>query len=384
MIEALERAQAIEFITRQAEGLDTVIGERGRSLSGRRAPAPVDRPRAVEEPADPDPRRGDERARRRDRAQAADGARRGDEGPHDLRHRPPPRHHPQRQPHPRLRSGARDRERHLRRARGAGAAASRSWPRRSSWQPKSRRSASGSRRTHDASPSIRSSRVFAARSNGVTLHMIEAGPEDGPLVILLHGFPEFWWGWRYQIGAAGRGRLPRDRAGPARLQSQRQAAGPARLRSRHPGEGRRSGWPMPSGGRPFPWSATTGAAWWPGGRPRAIRSASRSSPSSTRRIRPLPEPTCAAHPSQMLRSLYVGFFQIPCLPEAMLSANGYRSLKDALLRTSRPGTFSERGYRSLREGLVAARRAHGDAELVSRPAVQARHERSRPSVRRRS
>ena len=34
MIQALERAQAIEFITRQADGLDTVIGERGRSLSG--------------------------------------------------------------------------------------------------------------------------------------------------------------------------------------------------------------------------------------------------------------------------------------------------------------------------------------------------------------
>ncbi|MET0744818.1 MAG: glucan ABC transporter ATP-binding protein/ permease, partial [Microvirga sp.] len=34
MIEALERAQAIEFISRQAEGLDTIIGERGRSLSG--------------------------------------------------------------------------------------------------------------------------------------------------------------------------------------------------------------------------------------------------------------------------------------------------------------------------------------------------------------
>ncbi|MBA1154899.1 glucan ABC transporter ATP-binding protein/ permease [Microvirga mediterraneensis] len=34
MIEALERAQAIEFISRQSEGLDTVIGERGRSLSG--------------------------------------------------------------------------------------------------------------------------------------------------------------------------------------------------------------------------------------------------------------------------------------------------------------------------------------------------------------
>ncbi len=34
MIEALERAQAIEFIRRQSEGLDTIIGERGRSLSG--------------------------------------------------------------------------------------------------------------------------------------------------------------------------------------------------------------------------------------------------------------------------------------------------------------------------------------------------------------
>jgi ATP-binding cassette subfamily B protein len=34
MLEALERAQAKEFLERQAEGLDTVIGERGRSLSG--------------------------------------------------------------------------------------------------------------------------------------------------------------------------------------------------------------------------------------------------------------------------------------------------------------------------------------------------------------
>jgi ATP-binding cassette subfamily B protein len=34
MIRALERAQALEFITRQSDGLDTVVGERGRSLSG--------------------------------------------------------------------------------------------------------------------------------------------------------------------------------------------------------------------------------------------------------------------------------------------------------------------------------------------------------------
>ena len=34
MMDALERAQALEFIGRQASGLDTIVGERGRSLSG--------------------------------------------------------------------------------------------------------------------------------------------------------------------------------------------------------------------------------------------------------------------------------------------------------------------------------------------------------------
>ena len=31
----------------------------------------------------------------------------------------------------------------------------------------------------------------------VRLHYVEAG--EGPLVVLLHGFPEFWYGWRLQI-----------------------------------------------------------------------------------------------------------------------------------------------------------------------------------------
>jgi pimeloyl-ACP methyl ester carboxylesterase len=35
--------------------------------------------------------------------------------------------------------------------------------------------------------------------NGLELHTIVAGPLDGPLVVLLHGFPECWYTWRKQI-----------------------------------------------------------------------------------------------------------------------------------------------------------------------------------------
>jgi epoxide hydrolase 4 len=33
------------------------------------------------------------------------------------------------------------------------------------------------------------------------MHAVIEGPEDGPLVVMLHGFPEFWYSWRYQIKA---------------------------------------------------------------------------------------------------------------------------------------------------------------------------------------
>ena len=38
-----------------------------------------------------------------------------------------------------------------------------------------------------------------AEVGDVSLHYVEAGDSDGPLVVLLHGFPEFWYGWRQQI-----------------------------------------------------------------------------------------------------------------------------------------------------------------------------------------
>jgi pimeloyl-ACP methyl ester carboxylesterase len=40
-------------------------------------------------------------------------------------------------------------------------------------------------------------------ANGARFHVAEHGPSEGPLVLLLHGFPEFWWSWRHQLVALG-------------------------------------------------------------------------------------------------------------------------------------------------------------------------------------
>ena len=34
-------------------------------------------------------------------------------------------------------------------------------------------------------------------ANGSRFHVVEAG--TGPLVLFLHGFPEFWWAWHHQL-----------------------------------------------------------------------------------------------------------------------------------------------------------------------------------------
>ena len=178
------------------------------------------------------------------------------------------------------------------------------------------------------------------RVGGVTLHMIEAGPEDGPLVILLHGFPEFWWGWRYQIAplveAGFRVIVPDQRGYNLSDKPQGRRAYDLDILAKDV-----IGLADAVGRTAFSlvghdWGGLV--AWWTASRyPERVAKLA---------ILNAPHPAIAGtymrrHPSQMVKSLYVGFFQIPRLPEAMLSADNHRSLKDALLRTSRPGTFSE-------------------------------------------
>ncbi len=47
-------------------------------------------------------------------------------------------------------------------------------------------------------------RHYEVKTNGIRLHVAEAGPEKGPAVVLLHGFPEFWYAWKEQIGPLSR------------------------------------------------------------------------------------------------------------------------------------------------------------------------------------
>src|SRR5690606_8163998 len=83
------------------------------------------------------------------------------------------------------------------------------------WRPPAHASAALGSSTMDAT-AIRHRFVDA---HGLRMHVAEAGPDDGPVVLLLHGFPECWYSWRHQLGAlasAGFHAVAPDQRGYAR------------------------------------------------------------------------------------------------------------------------------------------------------------------------
>jgi pimeloyl-ACP methyl ester carboxylesterase len=58
-------------------------------------------------------------------------------------------------------------------------------------------------------------------SAGVRIHYAARG-QHGPLLVMIHGFPDFWFTWRHQMPALATDH-PGDRHRPARLQPQRPA-----------------------------------------------------------------------------------------------------------------------------------------------------------------
>lgn len=61
----------------------------------------------------------------------------------------------------------------------------------------------GSVRGAHAPAYVRRVRSRYVTTNGIRCFCLEAGPPDGPFVLLLHGFPELAYSWRYQLAALG-------------------------------------------------------------------------------------------------------------------------------------------------------------------------------------
>ncbi len=175
--------------------------------------------------------------------------------------------------------------------------------------------------------------------NSTTLHVVQAGPEDGPLLIFLHGFPEFWYGWRAQIPHfAARGYrvwVPDQRgynlsAKPRGLDAYRLDELAADVVGLIDVAGRDRAFLVG-----HDWGAAV--AWWT-----AV-----SYPERLHKLGILnvPHPvimsrTLQENPNQLRKSWYMFFFQLPWVPEVATSAGNWRAGVKALESSSRPGTFS--------------------------------------------
>lgn len=178
-------------------------------------------------------------------------------------------------------------------------------------------------------------------TNGVRLHVETAGNEDDPLVILLHGFPENWAGWRNQISPLARSGLfvvVPDQRGynlserPPGVDSYRMDLLVGDVLGLMDHFGRENAVVIG-----HDWGA--GVAWQV-----ALRHPERVS-----RLGILNVPHPAAHVQtlmnplngQVLRSWYIYFFQIPGLPEWLLSRFNYAPMRRMMRVSSQPGTFSK-------------------------------------------
>lgn len=171
------------------------------------------------------------------------------------------------------------------------------------------------------------------------LHAIVAGPKNGPVVILLHGFPEFWYGWRNQIGplAAGGFRVVApDQRGyntSSKPKAIKDYTVPLLVRDVIAIADQLGCEKFYLVGHD--WGAVV--AW--------ALAAEYSQRLYKLAILNVPHPAEMAHalltnPRQWLRSWYGLFFQLPWLPEVLLSAFNFYIAARTMVRSSRPGTFS--------------------------------------------
>jgi pimeloyl-ACP methyl ester carboxylesterase len=182
----------------------------------------------------------------------------------------------------------------------------------------------------------------------IQLHAVAAGPPNGPLVILLHGFPEFWYSWRRQIAPlanAGFRVVVPDQRG-YNLSSKPRAVSSYTLPQLTSdiiaiADQSRSDRFYLAG---HDWGAAV--AW----------SAAIQHPQRVAKLAILnvPHPSVMfryirKNPRQLRRGWYMFLFQLPWLPEKIFSAFHFALGARALTGSSRPGTFSSEALALYRE-----------------------------------
>jgi pimeloyl-ACP methyl ester carboxylesterase len=186
-----------------------------------------------------------------------------------------------------------------------------------------------------------------AQVNGIRLHYAESGSGDD-LVILLHGFPEFWYSWRHQLKALGerfhvvapdmRGYNLSDK--PSRVEDYRievLVEDVVGLMD-HFGAER-------AAIVAHDWGA--GVAW----------ALAAKYPERVSRLTVLQVPPAAVWRSnmsmrQLLRSWYMFFFQVPRLPEWMLSRKRFAALDRAFKESPfRKESFTDEDIELYKEAL---------------------------------
>jgi pimeloyl-ACP methyl ester carboxylesterase len=180
-------------------------------------------------------------------------------------------------------------------------------------------------------------------TNGIHLNVVQSGPKDGPLVLLLHGFPEFWYGWRRQIpalaGAGFRVWAPDQRGyntsdKPPRVRDYRLDKLADDVAGLVEASGRRRA--VITG---HDWGGVV--AWW----------VAANYPELVERliILNVPHPLVMrglllTDPRQLLRSWYMFLFQIPGLPEWIARRGNWEGIARGMRKTSRPGTFADADF----------------------------------------
>lgn len=185
-------------------------------------------------------------------------------------------------------------------------------------------------------------------TNGVLLHTIFAGPEDGEPVFLLHGFPEFWYGWRHQIpylADQGYRVIVPDQRG-YNLSDKPRSVAHYRISTLARDI---IGLADALGYDRFnlvghDWGAAV--SWW----------VATMFPERLKKliILNVPYPAIMAQElqqfnmGQLRKSWYMLFFQIPALPESVLSSNNYQGFLDSIQKSGNPDTFSNDDLEQLR------------------------------------